>query len=193
MIIVDSHDIDDVPVDFIAFLRTLPHLGQSIPCNTVTNLLQIRNEQPNLKRLLEQTNKIDAKEWFLHFRNCEFEAVKASRAIFPQKHHPYFMSNHLPPFHSSWILLSNQYNILNEKGLPVKDLVFVFQLKGMLAGRLAIHKKCEVFCANQDFQLNAGETLIFNAEMWDFFYNDIISNSHTESLAVTFIQEVRAD
>lgn len=194
VIISDSHDVDDVPEDFIGFLQTLPHLKQSIPCNTVTNLLQNRNEQPNLNRLLEQTKKVGTKiEWFLHFRNCEFEAVKASRGIFSQKHHPYFMSNHLPPFHSSWILISNQYNILNEKHLPVKDLVFVFQLKGKLTGRLVVQKKCEVFCANQDFQLNAGETLIFNADMWDFFYYDITSNSHPESLAVTFIQEIRAD
>lgn len=197
VIISDSHDVRKVPVDFIEFLLSLQHLRQSIPCNTVTNLLQIhRNEQQNLKRILEQTHRIGPmKEWFLHFRNCEFDAVKASRAIFSQKSNPYFMSNHLPPFRSSWILMSHQYDgLLNEKSLPVKDLVFVFQLKGKLAGRLAVQKKCEFLCATQDFQLNAGEALIFNAEMWDFFYSNNTSESHAESsLAVTFIQEIRAD
>lgn len=193
VIISDSHDVHKVPEDFIAFLKTLQHLSQSIPCNTVTNLLQIRNEQLNLKRFLDQTRKIGTKEWFLHFRNCEFEAVKASRAIFPQKYTPYFMSNHLPPFHSSWILMSNQYKLLNEKRLPVKDLVFVFQLKGNLMGQLVVQKKCKFYCANQNFRLNAGETLIFNAEMWDFFYHNITLEPYSESLAVTFIQEIRAD
>lgn len=193
VIINDSHDVDNVPDDFVKFLQTLPQLRLSIPCNTVTNLLQIRTEQPNLKRLLEQTKRIGTKEWFLYFRNCEFEAVKASRAIFPHKHRPYYMSNHLPPFHSSWILMSDQYNILNEKRLPVKDFVFVFQLKGKLTGRLVVRKECTLFCANKDFQLNAGQALIFNAEMWDFFYYGITSKLHSESLAVTFIQEIRTD
>lgn len=193
MIIGDSHDVDHVPEDFIAFLKALPHLRTSIPCNTVTNLLQIRNEQLNLNRLLDQTKKVGTKEWFLHFRNCEFDAVKGSRAIFPQKYNPYFMSNHLPPFHSSWILISNQSQLLNEKRLPVKDLVFVFQLKGELAGRLIVQKKCTFSCANQHFRLNAGEALIFNAEMWDFFYHNTSSESNSESLAVTFIQEIRTD
>lgn len=191
VIINDSHDEDNIPKDFVEFLQTLPRLKFTIPCNAVTNLLQIRTEQPNLNRLLEQAKRIETKDWFLHFRNCEFDAVKASRAIFPYKHRPYYMSNHLPPFHSSWILLSNQYNILNEKRLPVKDLVFVFQLNGKLIGRLVVRKECTSLCTNLDFQLNAGQALIFNAEMWDLTYQDITSNS--KSLAVTFIQEIRTD
>lgn len=193
VIITDSHDVDHIPEDFIAFLKTLPHLRTSIPCNTVTNLLQIRDDQLNLNRLLDQTKKVGAKEWFLHFRNCEFDAVKGSRAIFPQKYHPYFMSNHLPPFHSSWLLISSQPQLLNEKRLPLKDLVFVLQLKGKLAGRLAVQKKCTFACADQDFRLNAGEALIFNAEMWDFSYHNITPESNSESLAATFIQEIRTD
>lgn len=185
--------MNHVPENFIGFLKTVQPLRKSFPCNTVTNLLQIRDEQWNLNRLLDQTKKIGTKEWFLHFRNCEFDAVKGSRAIFPQNNIPYFMSNHLPPFHSSWILLSNQSQLLNEKRVPVKDLVFVFQLKGKLAGRLVVQKECSLFCFDQDFQLNAGEALIFNAEMWDFFYYNITSESHSKSLAITFIQEIRTD
>lgn len=194
VIISDSHSVDTVPADFVDFLQTLPHLKFSIPCNTITNLFQIRNEQPNLKRLLEQTRKIGTKDWFVYFRNCEFEAVKSSRAIFPPKRRPYFMSNHLPPFHSSWYLISNQNNQkLNDKRLPVKDLVFVFQLRGNVAGRLGVQKKCALFCADQEFYLNAGETLIFNADMWDFFFYGRTFTSQSESLAVTFIQETRTD
>lgn len=191
VIVEDSHDVNRVPEDFIGFLKTLLPLRKSFPCNTLTNLLQIRNEQWNLNRLLDQTKKIGTKEWFLHFRNCEFNAVKSSRAILPQNNIPYFMSNHLPPFYSSWILLSNQSQLMNEKRLPIKDLVFVFQLKGKLAGRLVVQKRCSFLCVNQDFQLNTGEALIFNAEMWDFFYHSIATDS--EPLAVTFIQEIRTD
>lgn len=193
VIVTDSHKADNVPVNFVEFLQKLPQLRHSIPCNTVTNLLQIRNEHAKLKHLFDQTEKIGTKDWFLHFRNCEFEAVKASRGIFPHKYRPYFMSSHLPPFHSSWILISNQSNAMNEIRLPVKDLVFVFQLRGKLIGRLFVQKKCTGLCANHDFQLNAGETLIFNADMWDFYYNKNNFHSQSKSFAATFIQEIRLD
>lgn len=193
VIVTDSHKVDFIPANFVEYLQTLPQLRHSIPCNIVTNLLQIRNEYPNLKHLFEQIKTIGMKEWFLHFRNCEFQAVKESRGIFPHKYRPYYMSNHLPPFHSSWILISNQHNLFNEIHLPVKDFVFVFQLRGKLIGRLLVQKKCEFLCASHDFQLNAGEALIFNAEMWDFYYNKNISEPHSKSLEITFIQEIRVD
>lgn len=193
VIVSDSHNADDVPEDFVEFLQSFPQLKYSMPCNIATNLLQIRNRQPNLKNIFQQTKRIGTKEWFLHFRNCEFEAVKASRGVFPHKYRPYFLSNHLPPFYSSWVLISKQYKIMDEMRLLLKDLVFVFQLKGKLTGRLFVQEQCKFFCDNQDFQLNAGETLIFNAEMWDFYYHNNNSQLHAESLAVTFIQEIRVD
>lgn len=197
VIISDSHDPwpnqENVPDDFIEFLQTIPMLRYSEPCNTVTNLLQIRNGAPNLQKLLRQAENIGSNGWFLHFRNCDFEAIKASRSIFPLNHRPYFISNHLPPFHSSWILLSNRHKWLNEMHVPVKDLVFVFQLSGQISGRLAVQKKCHDFCADLEFQLNAGETILFNAEMWKFYYyNADIIESQAE-LTITFIQEIHID
>lgn len=196
VIISDSHDAwpnqNDVPESFIEFLQTLPKLRHSIPCNILTNLLQTRNDAPNLQRLLRQTIEIGSTEWFLQFRNCEFEAVKASRAIFPLKYRPYYISNHLPPFHSSWLFLSHHYELLNEKRLPVKDLVFVFQLQGHVIGHLSAIKKCHAICEDQKFQLSEGEALIFNAEMWNFYYRNQINELQSKS-TITFIQEIQSD
>lgn len=195
VIVSDSHDVwpnrNDVPADFIEFLLTLPKLRHTVPCNTVTNLLQMRNGVPNLHRLLKQARNLESEDWFLHFRNCEFEGVKASRRIFPSKHRPYFVSTHLPPFHSSWILLINQFGMGFDKQIPVKDLVLVSQLSGQISGRLAIHTECIDFCANLEFQLNAGETLLFNAEMWKFFYHNTKMMEPTVKSTITFIQEIQ--
>lgn len=194
VIVIDSHDAwpnrNDVPDDFMEYLQTLPMLRKSIPCNMVTNLIHIRYGVPNLQRLLKQGQSLKSQGWFLNFRNCDFEAVKASRSIFPLKSRPYFMSTHLPPFHSSWILLTNHYEMLFERQIPVKDLVVVSQLQGQISGRLAVRKECQSFCENHEFQLNAGETLLFNAEMWNFYYHNIkIIDSQIKS-TITFIEEI---
>lgn len=197
VIINDSHDVwpnqPDVPEDFVEFLQTSPSLSYSIPCNIGTNLIQIRNEPPKLQHLLRQTTKIDedpSEGWFLHFRNCDFEAVKASRATFPLKNRPYFISSHLPPFHTSWILLSKHYEMTAEKRLPLKDLVIVLQLSGQISGRLTVQKDCKDICSDQEFELNAGEALVFNAQMWNFYYR----NSKIQAIfTITFIQEIHAD
>lgn len=196
VIITDSHDAWpnqlNVPENFIEFLLELPDLKYSIPCNIGTNLMQVRNvNAPKLQYLLRQTSKIAKKGWFLHFRNCDFNAVKSSRLIFPHKNRPYFISSHLPPFHTSWIILSQHYEISTEKRLPVKDLVIVFQLSGTLTGRLGVHSDCKEFCSDQTFKLNAGESLVFNAQMWDFYYiHNIYSHAN---LTITKIQEIQLE
>lgn len=194
VIISDSHDVwpnqPTVPDDFIAFLLSSPGLKYSTPCNVGTNLVQIRDDTPKLQYLLRQSGKMESKGWFLHFRNCDFEAVKASRATFPLINRPYFISAHLPPFHTSWILLSKQYEMPVEKRLPVKDLVIVLQLNGQILGRLTAQRHCAGLCSDQEFELNAGEALVFNAKMWNFYYRNINLQSN---LTITFIQEIHAD
>lgn len=41
VIVSDSPNVDNIPEDFVKFLQSFPQLKHSIPCNTVTNLLQI--------------------------------------------------------------------------------------------------------------------------------------------------------
>ncbi|XP_055299919.1 uncharacterized protein LOC129567275 [Sitodiplosis mosellana] len=194
VIINDSHGIwpnqPDVLEDFIEFLLSSPNLKYSTPCNIGTNLVQIRDDSPKLQYLLRQTGKVESKGWFLHFRNCDFEAVKASRATFSLKNRPYFISSHLPPFHTSWIILSKHYGMPIEKRLPVKDLVIVLQLNGQISGRLTTLRHCKDFCLDHNFELNAGEALVFNAQMWNFYYRNIDLQAN---LTITFIQEIHAD
>lgn len=198
VLIIDSHDIwrepnvdfPDEDANFIDFLLTIPQLRYSIPCNIGTNLLKIRNGSPKLQTLLRQSSKLGSKGWFLHFRNCDFDAVKASRAIIATQNRPYFLSTHLPPFHFSWLLLSQNFETKIAKRLPLNDLAIVLQLSGKLKGRLTVPKECKTICSDLEFKLNAGEALVFNAQLWKFYYHNINLQAN---LTITFIQEIQTD
>lgn len=159
----------------------------SIPCNVATNVFQAQDHSPKLRGLFKLIDL--ATEWFIHFRNCDFEAVKATRTIFPFKNRPNFISSHLPPYRSSWILLSEHYEMPKMKHLIVKDTVFVFQLNGRIVGKLKVQNDCIGLCLDQEFELNAGEALVFNARMWNFYYRSMAD----DNLTVTFIQEIEID
>lgn len=161
----------------------------TIPCNVATNLFQTQRRLPKLRGLFRQIDLAVSSEWFLHFRNCDFDAVKASRTIMPYTIRPSIIS-HLPPYRTSWILLSENYVMTNAKRLMVKDTVFVFQLSGRIIGELKAEGDCHNICLDQEFELNAGETLIFNAKMWNFFFRTVMSDSKP---MVSFIQEIEID
>lgn len=196
VIISDSHDAwTDLRPDqnFIKFLQSQPPLMRSVPCNVATNLLMERSSKPTtLQKLMKQTELLaNNEEWFLHFRNCQFDAVKYSRAILPHTRRPYYLSSHLAPFYSSWLLVSNHYRMTLLKQLNVKDLVVVLQMQGVIDITLAIKEPCTDVCINHEFHLHEGEALIFVATTWDFFYSPV-ENSVAErnELTVTFIQEI---
>lgn len=181
---------DNVPDDFIEFLESNEKLMNSVPCNVASNLFQTQNRSPKLRGLFRQIDLSVSSEWFLHFRNCDFDAVKASRTIIPHKIRPRILSPHLSPYRFSWILLSENYDMPNAKRLIVMNTVFVFQLSGRIIGELKTVDDCHNICSNQEFELNAGESLVFNARMWNFFYRTAVSDSKP---IVSFIQEIEID
>lgn len=195
VIITDSHDAwknKFAKDDFLHFLQSMPLLMDSIPCNFVSNALQTQNNPLTLRKIIRQMEIIDSNTddgWFLHFRNCEFEAIKATRAIVSIKKRPYYMSSHLPPFRSSWILMSHNCEMAAMKNLMVKDFVIVLQLRGEIAGRLVAQEACKGFCKGQEFQLRAGEALLFMASMWNFLYKPIADATDLKQ-TITFIQEI---
>lgn len=203
VIISESHpnwlDIHD-GIDFIAFIKTLPDLMTSEPCNVASNLLA---KSEKLQKIIRQTERLESQEkWFFHFRNCQFKSVKASRVIIPYNRRPSYLPSHLPPFRSSWILVSHQYEIASKSGtafefeigtmkqLNVRDLVMVMQLQGEIYGRLAVNTVCTDHCIDHTFRLTAGQSIVFVAHFWSFYYQPIAVTDDVEHhLAITFIIE----
>lgn len=200
IIIIDSHrnwhHIHN-GVDIIEFMKTLPDLMASEPCNIASNLLA---KGTTVRKIIKQVERLKSNEkWFFHFRNCHFDSVKSSRLIIPYHRRPYYMPSHLPPFRSSWILVSHQYEMARTetdtefrtmKHLNVRDLVIVMQLQGEINGRLTVTTACTDYCADHTFRLAAGESIMFVARFWNFYYKPIAAGDKDEpNLAITFITE----
>lgn len=190
VIVADSHKpwmrpiAGSYPDDFIGLLDSLPSLRHTTPCNCETNLLSTRTAKLGL--LLNRIGHGFLQNWMLHFRLCEFAAIKASRAILPTSNRPYFIPAYWPPFKSSWLLLSHRYEAPTMKTMPLNGFVIVLQLKGTLYGRLELAHACIESCAEQAFQLAEGEALLFTSDVWKMRYSLDAPNDGT----ITFIQEI---
>lgn len=173
--------------DFIYFLYSNRDLKESLPCNILSNLITNPGSFGQLLKQIDFSQQDD--KWFFQLRNCEFSAVKASRAIVPYEARPKFISQHLPSFRSSWILVSKNYEMKTTKSLNLNDLIVVIQLNGNITGHLQPNKICSATCNELDYHLNEGETMIFSSKMWNFSYR-AQSKENKNKLIITFIQEI---
>lgn len=151
--------------DYIKTIKNLTDLIDSHPCNLQTNLVT-SSQYTNLNELLDLT-KISWDGWFIHFRNCDFSSVKASRALIGQ---PTFLTSLPKAFSASWILLSSSYNVTKPKKLLVKHLVVVKQIIGTIDVFIAPKSGCTDNCKDFFLRLEVGNTIVFSAEFWDFLY-----------------------
>lgn len=165
--------------DYVDGLHNLTNLINSNPCNLHTNLITGAHYK-SLNALLELTRK-SSDGWFLHFRNCDFDSVKASRLLEQQ---PNFLTSHLKPFSSSWIVMSNNYKVMKPKRLLVKHLVVGKQIVGTIDVLIAPRAGCKDICKDHLLQLDVGYTIVFSAENWEFSY---IPTGQGDS--VTFLRE----
>ncbi|KAJ6636195.1 hypothetical protein Bhyg_14783 [Pseudolycoriella hygida] len=165
--------------DYVETIRNISDLRESNPCNLQTNLVT-KSHFTNLNEILELSkNSWDG--WFVHFRNCDFSAVKASRAL---ESHPPFLTSQVIPFSSSWILMSKGYNVTKPKKLLLKHLVVVKPIIGSIDVFLEPRSECKESCIDFLLHLQVGCTMVFPAEHWDFFY--VLSGQEE---AVTFVRE----
>lgn len=207
VVINDSHkpwpeislSLHNKNINFAEYLQTLPDLMDSELCNIETNLLSDPRSYRKLRKLLYQiTDAPEIPSWFLHFRNCEFPAVKSSRAIFGHKEKPYFLLSHLRPFHSSWILMSKGYEKAKKlKRLNVRDLVVVLQLSGAIECSIEAKSPCFDECGHHKIKLLPGQALLFMERIWDFYYRPIsigdnvaIEGINETIPTITFVQEI---
>lgn len=151
-------------------------------CNIQSNYFA--KNTANLHELMASINNTDETDgFFIHFRNCNFNSVKASR-IFWKK--PNYLLLHLSPFYSSWILISKNYQFKRAKYLDVQGMILVNQISGKLEISLQPRKPCDVDCVDMQIQLTANEVLMFIADLWEFSYNPIDNDVEK---SITFITE----
>lgn len=169
-----------------ALIDTLNEMDESVepqPCNVLTNMMM--RPYHSLNSLLQLASTTD--HWFIHFRNCEFEAVKWSRTIVER---PYYLSLHLNPFEFSWIILSKNYTRMQHyKMLDIRRVGLVMQLYGRIEILLKPINECVDFCQTHAIILDAGQALLFTTELWQFSYK-LTGDNQRDTWTTTFIQEI---
>lgn len=168
---------------FIEQIKNQSILIQSRICNYASNLLY--QYPKTLKEAIDVIPIIET-EWFLQWRNCDFNAMKQTRLLWTK---PKFWSSNFEPFHDSWILLAvnmklnyRKFNLLDEQ------IVTVHQLNGNLAIELRAKGNCNLICTNLQFTLTEGSLLVLPTALWEMYYK-LDSNSGS---SITFITEVKS-
>lgn len=147
-------------------------------CNLETNLV--------IKKYASLENAFDKMKadsnYFLHWRNCNFQALKESRKLIAK---PYFYPFHLEPYYSSWFLISKTY-YGSKKSLYLEGLIFVNQLAGRLKLILDPKEGCSEVCIGREVILQEEDSLVFLSEFWNFAY---VTDETEESM--TTVLEIR--
>lgn len=157
-------------------------LQKTRPCNLETNLIA-RNTNPedisNALHFLQEDDEINS--YFVQFRNCQFEGLKASRAFMKK---PYFYPQHLDPPYSSWVIMSANYESRKFKDLILDGLIIVSQMSGSVHIELRGKAECLDACGEFDVLLSAGDSLVYLSEIWSFSYKSVNNDE-----SITFITE----
>lgn len=151
-------------------------LSNSYPCKLSTNLFKsyddvtfntILNRAPNAQR------------YFIHFQNCEWDAVKQFRIFTPR---PAFLHREIAPIQYSWLLLNRDYKVAKFKRVDLKEnIAVVVQVTGTTNFRLVPQKQCEFECFELDVGLEEGEVMVLTS-LWDLEYQPVVH--HGENVAV---------
>ncbi|KAB0791497.1 hypothetical protein PPYR_03297 [Photinus pyralis] len=147
---------------YLPEIDTEPLFHGSTPCKLSTN---VRTGTPTVKTLVDKLD--DFERYFLHFQNCDFEAVKAFRRYAPK---PAVLPARLSPTKYSWLLMSRDYNVTNYKTVQlVEPIALVGQMVGSNYFSLRPRMNCEEHCPVIEVALEEGEVLLLSS-MYDLFY-----------------------
>ncbi|XP_046385673.1 uncharacterized protein LOC124155688 [Ischnura elegans] len=140
-------------------------LRDTVPCIMTTN---IRTGSSDLHAFLKKIHNPKVDRWFVHWQNCDINAVKALRKFYQR---PYFLASSVSPAHFNWVLMSSDYNTKNYKKIELDSgLIMLAQLRGSTSFRLTPHSPCNSTCSELVGDLMEGEMLVFTNFMWSFEY-----------------------
>ncbi|XP_054280611.1 uncharacterized protein LOC128998487 [Macrosteles quadrilineatus] len=140
-------------------------LIETVPCILTTNL---RTGSSDLLAFLKRIHSPSVDKWFVHWQNCDINAVKALRKFYQR---PYFLSNSVSPAHFNWVLMSSDYNTYNYKKVELDSgLIMLAQLRGATVFKLIPHNPCNASCPELQGTLHEGEMLVFTNFLWTLEY-----------------------
>lgn len=151
-------------------------LMDTVPCVLISN---IRPGSSDLLAFLKRIQSPRADKWFVHWQNCDINAVKALRKFYQR---PYFLSSSVAPAHFNWVLMSSDYNAKLYKKVELDTgLIMLAQLRGSTSFKLTAHSPCNSTCSELSGDLQEGEMLVFTNFMWSFEY---CPGRHMDNVAI---------
>ncbi|CAG5103979.1 Protein of unknown function [Cotesia congregata] len=140
-------------------------LMETVPCSLTSNL---RTGSSDLAAFLRRVHSPEVAKWFVHWQNCDINAVKALRKYYQR---PYFLSSTVSPAHFNWVLMSSDYNSPSYKRVELDSgLIALAQLRGATQLRLTPINPCNSSCPELIADLHRGEMLVFTNLMWNLEY-----------------------
>ncbi|KAL2715235.1 hypothetical protein V1478_014933 [Vespula squamosa] len=140
-------------------------LMETVPCALMSNL---RASSSDLAAFLRRVHSPEVTKWFMHWQNCDINAVKILRKYYQR---PYFLSSTVSPAHFNWVLMSSNYNSPGYKKVELDSgLIALAQLRGGTKLRLTPINPCNSSCPELIADLYQGEMLIFTNTMWTLEY-----------------------
>jgi hypothetical protein len=166
--VIVSDTNSSLPEDVVEFVLGHEKILRPEPCQMRTNLLLTQYGDGKLRLIFEILQKMEESDsYFLHFRICDFGALKESRLLIKR---PYFYAKNLEPPSSSWLLMSQNYQELKEpKDLHFKGLIMLLQVEHDLHVELRSDTNCDQ-CPILRLVVKEGETLVFSTDIWKFSY-----------------------
>ncbi|XP_011693798.1 PREDICTED: uncharacterized protein LOC108783363 [Cyphomyrmex costatus] len=140
-------------------------LMETVPCALTSNL---RTGSSDLAAFLRRVHAPEVAKWFVHWQNCDINAVKVLRKYYQR---PYFLSSTVSPAHFNWVLMSSDYNSPSYKKVELDSgLIALAQLRGATQLRLTPINPCNSSCPELIADLHQGEMLVFTNVMWTLEY-----------------------
>ncbi|PSN56686.1 hypothetical protein C0J52_00007 [Blattella germanica] len=134
-------------------------LMDTVPCILTTNL---RTGSSDLHAFLKRIHSPKVDKWFVHWQNCDINAVKALRKFYQR---PYFLSSSVSPAHFNWVLMSSDYNTKIYKkvsNLGQRVERFRSETERALMSRCLGHRNFNLHCIPF--------SVVFTNFMWTFEY-----------------------
>lgn len=169
-------EIQSLPViNLTETLLTNQILSTSFPCKLSTNLF--KHSQQQFHDILMRAANANQR-YFIHFQNCEWDAVKQFRIYTPR---PPFLYREIAPIQYSWLLLNRNYKIDKFKRIDLQDnIAVIVQIFGATNFRLLPQRRCESECFVMEDVLREGDVLILTS-LWDLEYKPMADG---ENIAV---------
>lgn len=165
----------------VSFLKELlldNEFSSSFPCKLSSNIIK---DIGTSSEILVKAKNFD--EFFLHFQNCEQDAMRALRRF---TFRPALLPAVDSPTTYNWIVWNKNYNSSLYKSIELVEKLTIFgQIMGSTHIKLVPRGICETICSTKNFQLLQGEMLVFTS-LWDLEYK---CNEMAENIAV--IMEIR--